>query len=62
MKNSWYDVFILLAISLIMFRPDLLAELLSLPNKYLAYPIGLLILGAFYMLQKTRLARQTAAS
>lgn len=61
MKNKWYDLFILLGVSLIMFRPGLLAELLSLPNKYLAYPIGLLILGAFYMLQKMRLSRTAAA-
>lgn len=60
MKNKWYDLFILLGISLIMFRPELLANFLSLPNKYLAYPIGLVILGAFYMFQKMRL-KQTAA-
>jgi len=62
MKNKWYDLFILLGISLIMFRPGLLSEQLSLPNKYLAYPIGLLILGAFYLLQKRRLSRSPATA
>ncbi len=62
MKNKWYDLFILLGVSLIMFRPELLANLLSLSNKYLAYPIGLAILGAFYLLQKMRLSRSTAAA
>ena len=62
MKNKWYDLFILLGISLIMFRPELLANFLSLSNKYLAYPIGLVILGAFYMLQKMRLKQTTAAA
>jgi hypothetical protein len=62
MKNKWYDLVILLGISLIMFRPDLLAGYLSLSNKYLAYPIGLVILGALYLLQKKRLAQTEAAA
>jgi TRAP transporter 4TM/12TM fusion protein len=62
MKNKWYDLFILLGVSLIMFRPELLADLLSLSNKYLAYPIGLVILGAFYLLQKMRLNRTPATA
>ncbi len=61
-KNKWYDLIILLFVTLIMFRPELLANYLSLPNKYLAYPIGLVILGGFYMLQKMRLGRTAAAA
>ena len=60
MKNKWYDLIILLAVTLIMFRPELLANFLSLSNKYLAYPIGLVILGVFYLLQKKRFDRTTA--
>ena len=55
MKNKWYDLLILLAVALIMLRPELLANLLSLSNKYLAYPIGLVVLGGMYMMQKKRL-------
>jgi len=62
MKNKWYDLVILLGISLIMLRPGLLADYLSLPNKYLAYPIGLLILGALYLFQKKRLVQQTSVA
>ncbi len=53
-KNRWYDMFILLGVCLIMLRPGLLAGFLALPNKYLAYPIGLAILAGTYMLQKKR--------
>ncbi|MCK5539980.1 MAG: TRAP transporter permease [Deltaproteobacteria bacterium] len=59
-KNKWYELFIFLGVALIMLRPGMLADLLSLPNKYLAYPFGLLILGATYMWQKRRLDRTTA--
>ena len=54
-KNKWYDLIILLGVALIMLRPGLLADFLALPNKYLAYPIGLAILAGTYMLQKKRL-------
>jgi TRAP-type uncharacterized transport system fused permease subunit len=59
-KNKWYDLIILLGVALIMLRPGLLADFLSLPNKYLAYPIGLAVLAGTYLLQKKR-APQVAA-
>ncbi len=61
-KNKWYELFIFLGVALIMLCLGLLANMLALPNKYLAYPIGLLILGAAYLWQKRRLDRTTVAT
>ncbi len=60
-KNKWYDMFLLLGVTIIMFRPGLLASLLSLPNKYLAYLAGLLLWAGIYYLQKFRTRRTAAA-
>ncbi|RLB66035.1 MAG: TRAP transporter permease, partial [Deltaproteobacteria bacterium] len=60
-KNKWYDVFPLLGVTIIMFRPGLLASLLSLPNKYLAYLAGLLLWAGIFYLQKFR-TRSTATA
>jgi TRAP transporter 4TM/12TM fusion protein len=54
-KNKWYDIFLLLGVTIIMYRPGLLANLLSLPNKYLAYPAGLILWAAIYYLQRYRM-------
>ncbi len=61
-KNKWYELIILLLATLIMFRPDLVAQYITLPSKYLAYLIGIAILAVVYMLQKWRLVRQEAAA
>ncbi|NPA25928.1 MAG: DUF3394 domain-containing protein, partial [Deltaproteobacteria bacterium] len=61
-KNKWYELIILLLATLIMFRPDLVAQYITLPSKYLAYLIGIAILAGVYMLQKRRLVREEAAA
>jgi len=60
-RNKWYDLFLLLGITIIMFRPGLLANLLSLPNKYLAYPAGLILWAALYYLQRYRMKSAVTA-
>jgi TRAP transporter 4TM/12TM fusion protein len=60
-RNKWYDIILLLGVTIIMYRPGLLAGLLSLPNKYLAYPAGLLLWGVIYLLQKSRMPKTAAA-
>ncbi|MEA2110372.1 MAG: TRAP transporter permease [Pseudomonadota bacterium] len=59
-KNKWYDIFLLLGVTIIMYRPSMLANLLALPNKYLAYPAGLILWAAIYYLQRYR--AKTAAT
>ena len=57
-RNKWYDVILLLCATLIMFRPDLLAEMLKLPHRYVSYPIGLALLAAIYFNQRRRAGRK----
>ncbi len=59
-KNKWYDLVLLLVATLIMFRPDLLAEYINLPHRYLAYPIGIALIAAIYYNQRRRVGRQEA--
>ena len=59
-KNKWYDLILLLVATMIMFRPDLLARYINLPHRYLAYPIGLVLLALIYYNQRRRVARQEA--
>jgi TRAP transporter 4TM/12TM fusion protein len=61
-NNRWYDVILLLGVTLILYRPGLLADFLHLPHKYLAYPFGLVLWGAIYGLQRRRLGPTTAAA
>jgi len=52
--NRWYEVPVLLAVTLIMMRPALLADWVGLPHPYLAYVIGLVLYGSVYALQRSR--------
>ena len=53
-RNRWYDIPLLLAVTLIMMRPDLPAQWLDLPHRYLSYLIGAGLYGLVYLGQRIR--------
>ena len=64
-RNRWYDVLLLLASTLILFNPSVLTKVFHLDHslRYTMYPVGLLLLGIPYLLQKSRAGeRRKAAS
>jgi TRAP-type uncharacterized transport system fused permease subunit len=60
-RNRFYDVPLLLSITLIMMRPDLIARFLNVPHeqRYWTYGIGLIIFAAVYLIQKFRVTKRT---
>ncbi|PLX83869.1 MAG: C4-dicarboxylate ABC transporter [Desulfuromonas sp.] len=60
-RNRLYEVPLLLAVAAVMFRPDFFAGLAGVGNRYLMYPLGLLLLGLVYALQKARSRRGGSA-
>ncbi|GAB6064743.1 TRAP transporter permease [Deferrisoma palaeochoriense] len=62
--NRWYEVPLLLAVTLIMMRPDWTAHLVGLPHeqRYYMYLVGLGVLGLVYLLQKPRAARAASSA
>ncbi len=57
--NRWYEVPILLLVTLILLRPDFSAEVVGVPyeQRYWMYGVGLAVLGVVYLLQKPRAGR-----
>ncbi len=57
--NRWYEIPLLLSVTLIMMRPDYTASLVGLPyeERYWMYAVGLVVLGLVYLIQKPRAAR-----
>ncbi len=57
--NRWYEVPLLLLVTLIMMRPDWTSSLVGIPHeeRYWMYLVGLAVWGLVYMLQKPRVAR-----
>jgi TRAP-type uncharacterized transport system fused permease subunit len=53
-RNRWYEVPLLLAVTVILLRPDFAAWAVGVPQKYTMYGVGLLGLGLIYLLQKAR--------
>lgn len=55
-RNKLWEVPILLSITLIMMRPDLIAQLTGIPHdqRYWVYPAGLIIWGVVWMMQRMR--------
>jgi TRAP-type uncharacterized transport system fused permease subunit len=53
-RNRWYDWPLLLCGTFIMLRPDFIARLLEIENRYHVYIIGLILIGGIYLLQKLR--------
>jgi TRAP transporter 4TM/12TM fusion protein len=62
-KNRFYEVPIFLSVTLILMRPDLIADWLNVAHdqRYWMYPIGLAIFGFVYLLQRPRLLKPAAA-
>lgn len=63
-KNKIWDIPILLTITIVMFRPDLIASLVGLPQdmRYWVYPIGLLLWGVMWLIQRPRQQAAVAAA
>ncbi|GAB4277667.1 MAG: TRAP transporter permease [Deferrisomatales bacterium] len=57
--NRWYEIPLLLSVTLIMMRPDWTAHLLGVApeQRYWMYAAGLAVLGLVYLLQKPRAAK-----
>jgi len=55
-KNKFYEIPILLAITMVMFRPDLISRLVGLPYdmRYWVYPVGLILWGVMWLMQRPR--------
>ncbi|MBW2369446.1 MAG: TRAP transporter permease, partial [Deltaproteobacteria bacterium] len=55
-KNRWYEVPVLLCVTLIMMRPDFIASILGVDHaqRYWTYLIGMILLGAVYLFQRSR--------
>ena len=53
-KTRWYEIVLLLGVSLIMFRPGFFAGFVGIENHYLSYLVGLALWAAIFALQKLR--------
>ncbi|MFP4379192.1 MAG: TRAP transporter permease [Candidatus Sumerlaeia bacterium] len=62
-KNKWYEVPGFLAVTFIMFRPDLIAKWIGLPQsqRYYSWLIGLAIIAGLFISQKLRSPSKKAA-
>jgi TRAP transporter 4TM/12TM fusion protein len=55
-RNRLYEIPIFLTVTLILMRPDLIAQIIGLPHdqRYWCYPIGLAVFGLLYFMQRQR--------
>ena len=62
-RNRFYEIPLLLAVTLVLMRPDLIAAWLGVPHgqRYWMYLIGLVIFGVIYLLQRPRIPKVSAA-
>lgn len=62
-KNRFYEIPIFLAVTLLMFRPDAVSSWIGIPHgqRYWIYPIGLVVFGLLYLLQRPRIPKTVAA-
>ena len=63
-KNKIWEIPIFLAVTLILFRPDLIASWIGLAHeqRYWTYAIGLAIFGLLFLMQRPRAAKAALAS
>jgi len=56
-KNKPYEIPLLLCVTFVLMRPDAVAGLTGIPHewRYVAYPIGLILYGAIYLMQRPRI-------
>jgi TRAP-type uncharacterized transport system fused permease subunit len=62
-KNKIWEVPLLLSVTLILMRPDLIASLIGIPHdqRYWVYPMGLALYGLIYLMQRPRIPKADAA-
>jgi TRAP transporter 4TM/12TM fusion protein len=62
-RNKIYELPLLLAVTVILFRPDMIARWIGLPHeqRYWTYLIGLALYGAIYLMQKPRIPKVATA-
>lgn len=58
-RNKFYEVPLFLMVTWILFRPDAVAAWIGLPHdqRYWAYPLGLALYGAIYLMQRPRIPK-----
>lgn len=63
-KNKFYEIPLFLAASFVLFRPDIIARWINIPNdqRYWSYLIGLGIWVLVYLLQRPRVIKQDSAA
>ncbi|MGD8353487.1 MAG: TRAP transporter permease [Pseudomonadota bacterium] len=59
-RNEWYEIPLMLAVTFIMLQPQVVAGLLGLGHRFMAWPIGLIIFTLIYMNQARRRRREAA--
>jgi TRAP-type uncharacterized transport system fused permease subunit len=63
-KNRFYEIPLFLCVTLVLMRPDQIAQWLHVPHeeRYWMYLIGLAIFGLLYLLQRSRIPRTAKES
>jgi len=63
-KNRIYEVPLLLAVTVILMRPDLIASLIGIPHeqRYWVYPMGMVLFGLIYLMQRPRAPKPAVAA
>jgi TRAP-type uncharacterized transport system fused permease subunit len=59
--NRWYEVPVLLAVTLCMLRPDVIMTWLRWPNRFPSFLLGVALYGGVYVLQRLRARRESEA-
>ncbi len=57
-KNKWYEIPFFLTVTFVTMQPAVAAGWLDIGNKYLMYPVGILIFGLIYLNQLRRKSRE----
>jgi TRAP transporter 4TM/12TM fusion protein len=62
-KNKIWEIPIFLSVTVILMRPDLISKLIGIPHgqRYWVYPIGLVIFGLLYLMQRPRIPKAEPA-
>ncbi len=62
-RNRFYEIPLLLSVTLILMRPDLIARLLGMPHnqRYWTCLIGLALYGIIYLMQRPRIPKAATA-
>jgi len=62
-KNKIWEIPLFLGVTLIMMRPDFMAQLFHIPHsqRYWMYPVGLALWGLIYLMQRFRIPRSAPA-